>query len=75
MVIVATDADHLKPTVIDTLVYTSGERYDFVLEANQTIGEAKLGIFFRMNFSIFSGATFCISMRVFYEIDVHVNWI
>lgn len=39
MLVIATDADHLKPTVIDTLVFTSGERYDFVLEANQTAGE------------------------------------
>ncbi|XP_063697643.1 uncharacterized protein LOC134828593 [Culicoides brevitarsis] len=38
MSIIASDANNLKPITVDTLITTSGERYDFILEANQTKG-------------------------------------
>uniref|UniRef100_A0A6E8VW25 Uncharacterized protein n=1 Tax=Anopheles coluzzii TaxID=1518534 RepID=A0A6E8VW25_ANOCL len=34
MEVIASDSFHLQPRKVDTLVSTSGERYDFVLEAN-----------------------------------------
>ncbi|XP_035911110.1 laccase-2-like [Anopheles stephensi] len=34
MEIIASDSFHLQPRKVDTLITTSGERYDFVLEAN-----------------------------------------
>lgn len=36
MEIIASDSFHLQPQTVDTLVTTSGERYDFVVEANGT---------------------------------------
>lgn len=41
LTIVATDSNQIKPITVDTLIYTSGERYEFVLEANQSIGKFK----------------------------------
>lgn len=38
MTIVANDGHSVKPRTVDTLIATSGERYDFILEANQTVG-------------------------------------
>uniref|UniRef100_A0A336LRE1 CSON012189 protein n=1 Tax=Culicoides sonorensis TaxID=179676 RepID=A0A336LRE1_CULSO len=38
MTIIASDASDIKPLTVDTLITTSGERYDFILEANQTKG-------------------------------------
>ena len=49
MVIISTDGSPVLPEPIDTLYSTSGERYDFVVEANQEKG-SKL-ILFAVNFS------------------------
>lgn len=38
MTIIANDGHSVKPRTVDTLIATSGERYDFILEANQTVG-------------------------------------
>ena len=38
MVIIATDGAPVLPEPVDTLFSTAGERYDFVIEANQTKG-------------------------------------
>ncbi|KAK2581552.1 hypothetical protein KPH14_005204 [Odynerus spinipes] len=38
MTVIATDGEDVKPTVVDRIVSTSGERYDFVLNANQNGG-------------------------------------
>lgn len=38
LMIIATDSNQLKPIVVDTLIYASGERYEFVLVANQSPG-------------------------------------
>lgn len=35
MNLVATEADAVKPLIIDTILTVAGERYDFVIEANQ----------------------------------------
>ncbi|KAG5677062.1 hypothetical protein PVAND_006846 [Polypedilum vanderplanki] len=40
MQIIASDSYDLQPVTIDSLVSTSGERYDFVLNANQKIGSS-----------------------------------
>lgn len=37
--IIASDSYNLQPVTVDTIVSTSGERYDFVLTANQPNGE------------------------------------
>lgn len=39
MSIIASDANNLRPVIVNTLITTSGERYDFILEANQTKGK------------------------------------
>lgn len=36
MNVVATEADAVKPLIIDTILTVAGERYDFVIEANQS---------------------------------------
>ncbi|EDO64011.1 AGAP008732-PA [Anopheles gambiae str. PEST] len=38
MQLIATDGGAVQPTMVDTLISTSGERYDFVLSANQKPG-------------------------------------
>lgn len=38
MMIIASDAYPVQSQPIDTLVSTSGERYDFVVNANQSVG-------------------------------------
>uniref|UniRef100_A0A182NBB3 Uncharacterized protein n=1 Tax=Anopheles dirus TaxID=7168 RepID=A0A182NBB3_9DIPT len=38
MQLISTDGSAVRPTMIDTLISTSGERYDFVLSANQKPG-------------------------------------
>jgi FtsP/CotA-like multicopper oxidase with cupredoxin domain len=38
LLIVASDSFDLQPVSVDSLVSTSGERYDFVINANQSIG-------------------------------------
>lgn len=42
LLIIATDSYDLQPVPVDSLVSTSGERYDFVLNANQTGGKQDL---------------------------------
>lgn len=37
--VIASDSYDLQPTSVDTLASTSGERYDFVINANQSVGE------------------------------------
>jgi Multicopper oxidase len=39
LLIVASDSYNLQPVFVDSLVSTSGERYDFVINANQSSGE------------------------------------
>lgn len=39
LLIIASDSYDLQPVTVDSLVSTSGERYDFVVNANQTGGE------------------------------------
>lgn len=39
LLIIASDGNHVRPVLVDTLVSTSGERYDFVVNANQHGGE------------------------------------
>lgn len=36
MNVVATEADAVKPLIIDTILTVAGERYDFVIKANQS---------------------------------------
>lgn len=38
LTLIANDGSPVRPREFDTLISTSGERYDFVLNANQTIG-------------------------------------
>lgn len=35
MIIIASDSFPVKPRKVNTLISTAGERYDFVIEANQ----------------------------------------
>jgi FtsP/CotA-like multicopper oxidase with cupredoxin domain len=37
LLVIASDSYDVKPVTVDTLVSTSGERYDFVIDANQRI--------------------------------------
>lgn len=39
MLIIASDSSDVQPGIVDSLVSTSGERYDFVINANQSGGE------------------------------------
>lgn len=39
MEVIASDSYDLQPVTVDSLVSTSGERYDFVINANQPAGE------------------------------------
>ena len=39
LTIIATDSFDIKPVTVSSLVSQAGERYDFVVEANQNIGE------------------------------------
>jgi FtsP/CotA-like multicopper oxidase with cupredoxin domain len=41
MLVIAADAYSVRPIEINTLYSTSGERYDFVLDANQVSGKKK----------------------------------
>lgn len=38
MNVIASDSFPLQPKMVDTIVSTAGERYDFILDANQPIG-------------------------------------
>lgn len=42
MQIIASDSFSLQPKIVDTLISTSGERYDFVIDANQLKGKWNL---------------------------------
>lgn len=46
MLIIASDSYDLQPIMIDSLVSTSGERYDFVINANQLEGITVIILFF-----------------------------
>lgn len=39
LLIIASDSFGLQPVTVDSLVSAAGERYDFVVNANQTGGE------------------------------------
>uniref|UniRef100_T1GHN8 Uncharacterized protein n=1 Tax=Megaselia scalaris TaxID=36166 RepID=T1GHN8_MEGSC len=39
MVVIASDGFNVKPKIVDTLVINSGERYDFVVNANRPFGD------------------------------------
>lgn len=39
MRVIASDSYDLQPVTVDSLVSTAGERYDFVINANQPAGE------------------------------------
>lgn len=39
MTIIASDSFNLQPVAIDSLIFSSGERYDFVLNANRASGK------------------------------------
>lgn len=39
LLVIASDSFDLQPVSVDSLVSTSGERYDFVINANQTGGK------------------------------------
>ena len=36
--VVATDGYEVEPTPVESLIINPGERYDFILTANQTVG-------------------------------------
>jgi FtsP/CotA-like multicopper oxidase with cupredoxin domain len=42
LLIIASDSYNLQPVYVDSLVSTAGERYDFVINANQSAGELDL---------------------------------
>lgn len=42
LLIIASDSYDLQPVTVDSLVSTSGERYDFVVNANATGGKFSL---------------------------------
>ena len=42
LLVIATDSYDLQPVTVDSLVSTSGERYDFVVNASQTGGKRDL---------------------------------
>lgn len=45
MQVIASDSYDLQPVTVDSLVSTSGERYDFVINANQPTGECWFDLF------------------------------
>ncbi|XP_058815633.1 uncharacterized protein LOC131679093 [Topomyia yanbarensis] len=55
MMVISTDGGAVKPHVVDTLISVSGERYDFVLHANQTEGNYWVRV---------RGIAFCNKMRI-----------
>jgi FtsP/CotA-like multicopper oxidase with cupredoxin domain len=48
LLIVASDSFDLEPVTVNSLVSTSGERYDFVINANQAIGGKPSRYFFAL---------------------------
>jgi hypothetical protein len=42
LLVIASDSYDFQPVMVDSLVSTSGERYDFVVNANQTGGKRDL---------------------------------
>ena len=46
LLVIASDSYDLQPVAVDSLYSTSGERYDFVINANQSIGLGETCLFF-----------------------------
>lgn len=79
MLIIASDSSDVQPGIVDSLVSTSGERYDFVINANQSGGEGSFKYYviaYRLGKISYNFLTFSflqIIFKVFIIIVVYMN--